>query len=99
MHFLDIEHRRDEHAGVQSDRFSRLEEHLDPVFTLELADQVDEKTHVVPGLRDVMAAAEIHPLHLVQPRCKALFDHCERSLERVGTELAQRVEVQALDAS
>jgi hypothetical protein len=96
--FDDVEHRRDEHARIQPDRLSGLEEHFHPVLPLEIADQVDQQSHVVVRFGDVMATAEVDPLGFVQPRRKAVFDDGQRSLKRVGAELAQSMEVQALDS-
>ena len=54
--------------------------------------------HIVIRAGDVVAAAEVDPLHLRQVLAEFRLDGLERDGERIGALLAERVEVQALKA-
>lgn len=93
---LDVEHLGDEEAGVQRDGLAGLDVDRQAVRLLHVSDALLEERDVVAFLRDVVAAAEVDPLHLRQILAEFLLDGLEGDGERVGALLAERVEVQAL---
>ena len=93
---LDVEHLGDEEAGVQRDGLAGLDVDRQAVRLLHVADALLEERDVVAFLRDVVAAAEVDPLHLRQVLAELRLDGLEGDGERVGALLAERVEVQAL---
>jgi len=96
--FHGLEHGRDQIAGVQHDRLARLEIDLHLVLVAQIDDAVDERVHIVVRTGDVMAAAEIEPLHALHVAAEAHFKRRDRAHEIVRVLLAQRVEMETLDA-
>ena len=92
---LDVEHLGDEEAGVQRDGLAGLDVDRQAVLLLHMADALLEERDVIAFLRDVVAAAEVDPLHLRQILAELRLDGLERDGERVGALLAERMEVQA----
>lgn len=92
---LDVEHLGDEEAGVQRDGLAGLDVDGQAVLLLHVADALLEKRDVIARLRDMVAAAEVDPLHPRQVLAELRLDGFERDGERVGALLAERVEVQA----
>lgn len=95
---LDVEHLGDEEAGVQRDGLAGLDVDRQAVLLLHVADALLEERDIIAFLRDVVAAAEVDPLHLRQVLAKLRLDGLERDGERVGALLAERVEVQTFKA-
>ena len=93
---LDVEHLGDEEAGVQRDGLAGLDVDGQTVLLLHMADALLEERDIVALFRDVVAAAEVDPLHLRQVLAELRLDGLERDGECVGALLAERVEVQAL---
>lgn len=93
-----VEHAGDQHAGAERDRLAGLEVDLDVPLAAELVDQPDQAVAVVVGARDVVSAAEVDPVHLRDVLAELELERRERALERVAVDLAQGVEVQAVDA-
>ncbi len=94
----DIKHLADQHAGAYRDGLSRLDVDLNTVLRAETLDPLDQAVDVVRRMGDVVAAAEIDPLHLVQQVRRLRLDRIECAGQRREVLFAQRVEVQAADA-
>lgn len=95
---LDVEHLGDEETGIQRDGLAGLDVDGQAVRLLHVADALLEERDIIAFLRDVVAAAEVDPLHLRQVLAELLLDGLERDGERVGALLAERVEVQAFQS-
>ncbi len=57
-----------------------------------------QRVDVVPGPRDVVAAAEIEPFERAEITAEIAFQHLEGFDQRVGVLLAERVHMEALHA-
>ena len=95
---LDVEHLGDEEARVERDGLAGLDVDRQAVLLLHAADALLQEGNVVACLRDVVAAAEVDPLHLRQVLAEFRLDRLERDGERIGALFAERVEVQTLKA-
>ena len=93
---LDVEHLGDEKARVERDGLAGLDVDRQAVLLLHAADALLQEGDVVACLRDVVAAAEVDPLHLRQVLAEFRLDRLERDGERIGALFAERVEVEAL---
>ena len=94
----DFEHGGNQPACVQHDRFARLEIDLHVIFFTQIVNALDEGLHIVIVARDVVAAAEVEPLHAFHIFAEAFFKCCNRADKVVCILFAQGVEVEPFDA-
>jgi hypothetical protein len=93
----DVEHAAHQDARADADGLARLEVDRHAVALLEVLHQAHQERAVVVRPRDVVPAAEVHPLHLRDDVAEAALHRHQRALERVAAQLAQRVEVQPVE--
>ena len=95
----DVDHGRYQRARLPAECAAGLEYDLEVgVALLEVAQESYQVVGVVALAGHQVAAAHVEPFDLRQQVAESLFDPHEGLLEVVGGRLAQRVEVQPLDA-
>ena len=92
-----FEHTRYQEPGAQHHGFPRLEIHLHTVRLPQMAHNADEPIDVVAGAGDVMAAAEVQPLHAAEETPKLFLEGFHRLLKRVGILFTECVDMQAVE--
>ena len=86
-------------AGLPADGFAGFHDDLEVrIARLEIIQQLHQLVPVVVLARDVVAATEVHPLHLRQVLAEMFFESGEHAFQCVGVLFAQRVEVQPVNA-
>ncbi len=70
----EIHHPRDQNAGVKRHGLTRLQVDLQAVSFLEIGYRCTQQIEVVVRPRDVVAAAEVHPLHPGQEFAETLLE-------------------------
>ena len=101
IHFVvdDVTDAGDEFAGLPADSFARFHDDLQVRVTCgEVLENADEFVAVVVLAGDVVATAEVHPLHLREVLAEVLFECSENAFEGVGILFAESVEVEAFNA-
>ena len=90
-----VQHLGHHHPGLVGDGFARLQIHLDIVLGSERLDTGNQVVHLVIGAGDVVAAAEVDPLHPVQQVAKFLLHDIQGAFKRREVLLTQGVEMNA----
>ena len=101
IHFVVdyVAHACDEFTGLPADSFAWFHDDLQVrVACGEILEDAHELVAVVILAGDVVAAAEVHPLHLREVLAKMLFKCGENAFESVGILFAKRVEVETVNA-
>ena len=101
VHFVvnNVANASDEFAGLPTDGFTWFHDDLQVRITCgEILEDAHEFVAVVVLTRDVVATAEVHPLHLREVLAEVLFECGENAFECIGVLFAKRVEVQAFNA-
>ena len=93
-----IQHRGDEIACVQSPGLARLQIDLYAVLCLRLGDAALQRGQVVAGAGDVVSAAKVQPLHLVEILAELFLYIVQCFCQRLCVLLTHGVEVQPLNA-
>ena len=100
VHFVvhDVFDRGHKFARLPPDGLSRFHDDLHPRVPLhEPLQDAHELVPVVILARNVVPAAEVHPLHLVDVLAEMLLEGRKHAFQRVGVLLAQGMEVQSLN--
>ena len=95
----DLEHRGRQIAGIQHNRFARLKIDLHTVFFAQIVDALHECFYIVIVARDMVAAAQIEPLHALHIFAEALLKRRDRAHQIVRILLAQGVEMETVDTA
>ena len=101
VHFVvdNVANACDEFTGLPADGFARFHDDLQVRVTCgEILEDAHEFIAVVVLTGNVVAAAEVHPLHLREVLAKVLFECGENAFESVGILFAKRVEVEPVNA-
>lgn len=101
VHFVvdDVANACDEFAGLPADGFARFHDDLQVRITCgEILEDAHEFVAVVVLAGDVVATAEVHPLHLREVLAKVLFKCGENAFESVGILFAKCMEVEPVNA-
>ena len=101
VHFVvdDVANASDEFAGLPADSFARFHDDLQMRVTCgEVLEDAHEFVAMVVLAGDVVASAEVHPLHLREVLAEVLFECGENAFESVCILFAERVEMQAFNA-
>jgi len=94
----EVEDGAGEDAGVEGDGFAGLEVDVEVVFGAEGLDNADEAVDVVARAGDVMAATKVDPFEAGEEFGEFLLEGGDGVLEGVAVLLAERVEMQAVEA-
>ncbi len=101
VHFIvdNVANACDEFAGLPADGFARFHDDLQVrVACGEILEDAYEFVAVVVLAGDVVATAEVHPLHLWEILAEVLFECGENAFKGIGILFAKRVEVEAVNA-
>ena len=95
----DIADASDEFAGLPADSFARFHDDLQVRVTSgEVLENAHEFVAVIILAGNVVATAEVYPLHLREVLAEVLFECGENAFEGVGILFAESVEVEAFNA-
>ena len=101
IHFVvdDVAHACDEFAGLPADGFARFHDDLQVRITCgEILENTHEFVAVVVLARDVVTAAEVHPLHLREVLAEVTLECGENAFEGVCILFAKRMEMESVNA-
>ena len=101
VHFVvdNVANACDEFAGLPADGFARFHDDLQVrVACGEILEDAHEFVAVVVLAGDVVASAEVHPLHLREVLAEVLFECGENAFESVGILFAKCMEVETVNA-
>ena len=101
IHFVvdDVANACDEFTGLPADGFARFHDDLQVrVACGEILEDAHEFVAVVILAGNVVATAEVHPLHLREVLAEVLFECGENAFESVGILFAKRMEVETVNA-
>ena len=101
VHFVvdNVANACDEFTGLPADGFARFHDDLQVrVACGEILEDAHEFVAVVVLAGNVVATAEVHPLHLREVLAKVLFECGENAFEGVGILFAEGVEVESFNA-
>ena len=93
-----LEHGGDQIARIQHNGLARLQINLHLVFFLQIINAVHQRFHIVIRTGDVVAAAEVDPFQAVHILTEILLKCSDSPHQIVRILLAERVEVEALNA-
>ena len=95
----DVADASDEFACLPADCFARFHDDLQVRVTCgEVLENADEFVAVVVFAGNVVATAEVYPLHLREVLAEVLFECGENAFEGIGILFAERVEVETFNA-
>ena len=101
IHFVvdDVAHACDEFTGLPADSFARFHDDLQVrVACGEILENADEFVAVIILAGNVVAAAEVHPLHLREVLAEMTLECGENAFEGVCILFAKRMEVESVNA-
>ena len=101
IHFVvdDVANACNEFACLPADSFARFHDDLQVrVACREILENADEFVAVVILAGNVVATAEVHPLHLREVLAEMTLESCENAFESVGILFAKRMEVEPVNA-
>ena len=101
VHFVvdDVANACNEFACLPADSFARFHDDLQVwVACGEILEDAHEFVAVVILAGNVVATAEVHPLHLREVLAEMTLESCENAFESVGILFAKRMEVEPVNA-
>lgn len=93
----DIEDLGDEPTAVKGNGLAGFEVNADIIFGAEFLDEADQAFAIIIRSGDVVAAAEVDPLHVRDPLAEPLLKAVQGFFQVVAILFAQGMEVEAVD--